>query len=211
MKKDITEEILFNRQVNYIIIEGLWERLNKGQDKREFYKLLRINKNTYSRIRKADTYNCVDLDARWEAKNSVIRKMGLSKEIMTGKEMIELDGITKEEWVEYLNLRYVDKEVSSYRSSTMQNMNRKLNAFYKSLEVDKKDKRDIGKLLYFFTYGRSVEQDLPDMEMVELKNALNHITVEKMKVCDKELREEVFVKLKEIHRQLNIIVSYDKL
>lgn len=211
VREKVAEEVLFNRQVNYLIIEKMWEYLNKGKDKQELYNLIGINKNMYYRIRTADTYNCVNLDRRWDYENSSLRKIGLSKEIMTGLEMIEIDGITKENWEEYINFRYKDKEQSSYRTSAMQLMNRKLKDTFAGLKADKKDKRDIGKLFYFFKYGRAVTFDISDTEMLDLKESLNHVSVENMKVCDKSLRKEIYELLKEKYRQLDIIIKYEGL
>lgn len=212
MGKEIADEVWFNRQVNYLIIEKMWEYLNKGKDKQKLYDLLDINKNTYTRIRTADDYNKVDLEGRWERKNSPLRKLGLSKEIMTGLEMIEIEGITKSDWKEYLDLRYKSKNKADYsRKSNMQTMNRKLKETFAGIEPDKKDKRDIGKLFYFFKYGRAVTLDMPDAEMVDLRDSLNHISIEKMKICDKALRKEVYNLLREKYRQLDIIMKYESL
>lgn len=211
MKEKLSKEILFNRQVNYLIIEKMWEYLNRGKDKQELYKLLGLNKNIYSRIRTADTYNCVNLEKRWESKNSKLRKVGLSKEIMTGQEQVEVEGIVQVEWEEYLRFRYVDIEPSSYRTSVMQLMNKKLKEIFAGLEADKKDKRDIGKLFYFFKYGRAVTLDMPDAEMVDLRDSLNHVSIENMKVCDRTLRKEVYDILEEKLKQLDIIIQYEQL
>ncbi len=217
MGTEITKDILFNRQVNYFIIEKMWKYLNKDKDKQELYDLLDINKNMYTRIRTADTYNTVNLEGRWERKNSPLQKLGLSKEIMTGLEMIEIEGIAKSEWEEYIRYRYVDtadtlddKEVGR-RTSAMQLLNRKLNETFVGLVADKRDKRDIGKLFYFFTYGRAVTLDMPDAEMVDLRNSLKHVNIENMKVCDKDLRKEVYESLREKYRQLDIIIKYEAL
>lgn len=217
MGTEITKDVLFNRQVNYFIIEKIWKYLNKDKDKQELYDLLDINKNMYTRIRTADTYNTVNLEGRWEHKNSPLQKLGLSKEIMTGLEMIEIEGIAKSEWEEYIRYRYVDKadtlddkEVGR-RTSAMQLLNRKLNETFAGLVADKRDKRDIGKLFYFFTYGRAVTLDMPDAEMVDLRNSLKHVNIENMKVCDEDLRKEVYESLREKYRQLDIIIKYEAL
>lgn len=60
-----------------------------------------------------------------------------------------MDGITQEEWEEYIRFRYVDVNPGSYRTSVMQLINKKLKEQFSGLEADKKDKRDVGKLFYF--------------------------------------------------------------
>ena len=100
MREEISQEVLFNRQVNYLIIEKLWEFLNKGADKKKFYDLMGVNKNAYCRIRTADTYNLVDLERRWDEKNSALKKIGLSREIMVGIEQIEIRDISQKDWGE---------------------------------------------------------------------------------------------------------------
>lgn len=208
----ITDEVLFNRQVNYLIIEKFWEYHNKGADKQELYETLGIDKNSYSRIRTADKYNCVDLEKRWEKKDSRLRKVGLSKEIMTGLKRIETDGIPLKEWKDYINYRYSDDKKDDFaRTSTMQSFNRKLRNLFDGLEVDKKTTNDIGKLFYFIIYGRAVELDIPDAEMIDLMDSLEKVTIEKMKVCDKELRQKVYEILNKKCKQLGVIVNYEKL
>ncbi len=204
-------EVLFNRQVNYMIIEKMWKYIHKNENIQNLYELLDIDKNAYSRIRRADTFRGVDLEKRWNKKNSPISATGLSKEIMTGKDMIEIEGITREEWKQYLDFRYDENDKSSFRTSSMQSFNRKLNMVFENLTANKRDKRDIAKLYYFFTYGRAVDLDMPDREMVDLKDSLNHVDVEKMKLCDMELKKEVYALLKEKYEQLRIIIEYSSL
>ena len=211
MGRKIEEQVLFNRQVNYLIIEKFWEYQNKGVDKQEFYKLLGIDKNSYSRIRTADVYNYVDLEKRWEQKNSKLHKIGLSKEIMTGLKLIEIENISIETWIKYINCRYNNKKDDYDRANTMQTINRNLKKLFDGLKADKKTTSDIGKLYYFIHYGRAVELDMPDAEIIDLMDSLKKVTVEKMKVCDKKLRQEVYELLKEKCRELDIIINYDKL
>lgn len=213
MKEKLSADILRNRQVNYIIIEKMWEYFNKGKDKQSLYKLLGITKNMYSRIRTADTYNTPNLDARWEYKNSDLHKLGLPKEIMTGSEQIQIEDITKEEWEKYLEFRYKNTETSYERTSFMQSHNKKLKNAFDKLKADKRDKRDIAMLFYYFKYGRAayLDLDLDDAEMQDLKDSLKHVSIENIKVCDKKLRKEIYDLLKEKYRQFDIILKYEGL
>lgn len=211
MKKEVSAEMLFNRQVNYCIIEKLWELHNKGVDKTELYKLLGISDNVYSRIRKADSYYIVDLERYWDRKDCNLKVLGLSKEVMTGMAMIEIAGIGKSDWEEYFNVRYGEEKNSSYRNSIMLNMNRKLKKAFNGLRVDKNCKSEIGKLLYYCVHGRAVDLDIEDIEIRDLIDCLKNVTTEKMKVCDITLRKEVYDLLLEKAKQLEIIINYDNL
>ena len=211
MGREISEEVLFNRQVNYILIEKLWEYHNKNIDKQKLYEMLDINKNAYSRIRIADDYNLVDLEKQWEKKNSVIRKIGLSKEIMIGLERIETDKVSADDWRTYIDYRYINKDPSPLRTKEMQKFNRKLKTLFDGLVINKRTESDIGKLYYFIVYGRAITLEMPDAEMVDLKDSLKNVTVEKMKMCDKELRKEVFEILKNKYKQMNTIINYENL
>lgn len=201
----------FNSQVNYIIIEKLWKYMHPHEDIQNLYELLDINKNAYSRIRTAKEYQRVNLENRWNRKNSPISSMGLSKEIMTGQAMMEIDGITSEDWEEYIGYRYAEKKEDYERSSSMQNFNKKLNEVFKKLTANRRNHRDINKLYYFFTHGKSVDADIDDIDMLDLKDSLNHVNVEKMKLCDMALKKEVCRLLKEKYEQLSTIVSYQEL
>ena len=210
-EKPSKADILFNRQVNYMIIEKLWKYMHPHEDIQNLYELLDINKNAYSRIRKADEYQGVDLVKRWNRKDSPISSMGLSKEIMTGQVMMEIDGIKWEDWDKYIRYRYAKKKEDYERISYMQNFNKKLNEVFKKLTANRRSHRDINKLYYFFTYGKSVDVDIDDIDMLDLKDSLNHVNVEKMKICDMALKKEVCRLLKEKYEQLSIIVSYQEL
>lgn len=102
------KEILFNRRVNYLIIERLWKY--KKKDIEDLYALLKINKNMYTRIRKASAYSVVNLEKLWNQKESGLKKLGLSKEIMTGEKMIEIEGIKRKHWKEYWENRDMEEK-----------------------------------------------------------------------------------------------------
>lgn len=211
MEQLSSEEILFNRQVNYMTIERVWKIIQKDKGISELYELLGLNQNVYSRIRQADEYNYVDLESRWGYKTSRLQVIGLSKEIMIGLKMIEIPDIEKRDWEEYIDTRYgLGSETN--RNSNMAYYNRKINNAIKKIEADKMDKSDIGKLVYFCTYlTKSDNKAMPDKEMNDLKNSLECVTIEKIKQCNAELREEVLSMMEDIYNKMSIIVKYSKL
>lgn len=205
------KKILFNRQVNYMTIERVWKIKQKDKGISELYELLGLNQNVYSRIRQADEYNYVDLESRWGYKTSRLQVIGLSKEIMIGLKMIEIPDIEKRDWEEYIDTRYgLGSETN--RNSNMAYYNRKINNAIKKIEADKMDKSDIGKLVYFCTYlTKSDNKAMPDKEMNDLKSSLECVTIEKIKQCNAELREEVLSMMEDIYNKISIIVKYSKL
>ena len=214
ISKEITKEILFNRQVNYMIIEKLWEYNNRDKMKDEFYKLIGIDKNTYTRIRTASEYDYVDLEKRWNIKHSPLHKIGLSREIMVGLKLIKTDGISINDWKEYIKYRYENKKSNPERSKAMQSLNKKLKELFQGLndlKINRQTTSDIGKLYYFTVYGRAVTLDVPDAEMIDLRDSLKNVTVEKMQVCDKKLRNEIYEALKERYEQLDVLIKYERL
>lgn len=211
MEQLSSEEILFNRQVNYMTIERVWKIIQKDKGISELYELLGLNQNVYSRIRQADEYNYVDLESRWGYKTSRLQVIGLSKEIMIGLKMIEIPDIEKSDWEDYIGIRY-EEEHNKSRSSDMAYYNRKINSALEKIKADKLDKSDIGKLVYFCTYlEKSDDGVVTDKEMYDLKNCLSVITNEKMKQCKSELRIEVFSMLEDIYNRMDIIIKYDAL
>ena len=211
MGHKISKEVLFNRQVNYILIEKMWEYHYKGIDKQEMYDLLDINKNTYTRIRTADDYSYVDLEKKWEKEKSALKRLGLSKEIMIGLQVIETEDITLEDWKTYLDYRYINTEPSGKRINKMSDFNKRLKKMFDNLRVDKKTTKDIEKLHYFMVHGRAVKLDIPDAEMIDLRDSLKNVTIEKIKVCDKDLRKEIYEALKRKCKQINTIINYEDL
>lgn len=201
------KEIQFNRQVNYLIIEKLWKYKHKNID--DLYTLLGINANIYSRIRKPNEYNTVNLEKYWKEKSG-LKKLGLSEEIMTGKKMMEINDIKREEWAEYLKYRYGEKKEKN-RNSQMVSFDRKIKEAFGKLSVNEPIKGEIDKLYYFVTYDRPFDLGTRDIEMKDLLTSLNRIDIQKVKVCDKKLREEVCELLKERYEQVNAVIQYNNL
>ena len=205
------KEILFNRRVNYLIIEKLWISVKGKGFITDLHTLLKIDKNMYTRIRKANTYNVVNLERLWNQKDSGIKKLGLSKEIMTGEKMIEIEGIERKDWEEYWKYRDMEKTKDPVRINNMQYFNNKLNSALKKLSPNEPNKRDIDRLYYFIIYGRPADSGIQDIEMQDLKTSLNRIDIQKIKVCDNKLREEICMLLKERYEQINTVIQYNKL
>ncbi|MBU5334308.1 hypothetical protein KQI61_19185 [Anaerocolumna aminovalerica] len=157
-EKKIKEEkkdraLLFNRQVNYMIIQKLWKYIGrkypniyKGES---LYERIGIKPNAYSRILKANTYQYVNLKKIWEFQNSKLKLFGLSEKIMTGEERIEIEDITIEDWKNYIEDRYgydfdgepVDKKEKYIRKSDMAYFNKCIEKSFDKLREDKKDSR----------------------------------------------------------------------
>lgn len=216
--KITSNKILFNRQVNYIIIQKLWKYLerkypgfNNGET---LYDRLDITANMYSRILTANTYQRVDLDKKWKVQNSKLKRIGLSEEIMTGREMLIIDDITKDDWVSYIRYRY-DKDIDGndeyIRKSYMAYFNRKIASLFATLVEDKKAEKDISKLYYFLKNNVSVNEYIPDREMNELRNALLQIKIEHIKDCETKIRQEVKELLVKRLHEVTIIMEYIEL
>ena len=47
--------------------------------------------------------------------------------------------------------------------------------------------------------------------MIDLRDSLKNVTVEKMQVCDKKLRNEIYEALKERYEQLDVLIKYESL
>lgn len=205
----MSEDIYFNRRVNYLIIERVWKLKNKNKPIELLYQKIDINRNDYSKIR-TDSEIPVNLNTKWDKYN--LANTGLSMEIMTGEQMIEMEGISKQDWKQYIETRYSEDKNNNDRQKSMAKFRRRLNNIIEKIQVDKNDKSDIGKLIYFCTYGeKSDSGNITDKEMYNLNRSLLNISVDMMKLCNKELRKEVLENLKKVYKKLNIIVQYDEL
>ena len=215
MAKEITDDVrFFNCQVNYMIIEKMWEVFNKGKSKENLYRMLKMTKNQYSGIRKGDKQCINKLEDMWNRDNSALHIFGLSKEIMTGRKIIDTEtkGIaSKKSWEEYLRLRYNANEKDYLRTENMQDFTRTLRKRFSRLKVDTSGSSDIAILHYYFTHNHSIIHDLPDAEMRELYDALKKVNVKNMKYCKPDLRKAVYEELKEKYERLDTIIRYQEL
>lgn len=217
-KKD--RKLLFNRQVNYMIIQKLWRYIDrkypniyKGES---LYERVGIQPNAYSRILTANTYQYVNLGKMWGFQNSKLKLFGLSKEIMTGKERIEIDDITIEDWKNYLEDRYgydfdgkpIEKKEEHIRKSDMAYFNKGIKQSFDKLKEDKKDSRDISKLYYYLKNNATIDEYIPDKEMKDLKAALLQINVNHIEDCESTLRNEVKELLETKLHDTTIILEY---
>ncbi len=212
------EVISFNRQVNYVIIENLWEYLKKDIHKEAIdiglYAKLGLNKNSYSKIRTKEPFN---LKRKWEK----LKELGVEKEYMLGEKMIEIEGISQKDWENYFYYRYeyelevnntekrgLTEEEKKNKFGELKKMKGKLEQSFRKLRPSKKDESAIGKLYYYFYYDKV---DIPDEEMHCLYDSLKDINVDKIKKCDKELRRMIYKEIEEKSKWLRTIIEYDDL
>ncbi len=215
------EKVLFRNQVNYFIIEKLWEYCNKAKgDKRTkeyFYGLIGITENSYSMIRQGTkNIKYIKLKRKWECKNSKLKKLGLSKEFILGEKILKIGEIDIKKWKDYMNCRYkkIADTVSkkSYRKNDMREMLEKLEEVFDELKQNNNG-NELERLYHYFLmdldYG--LDGNILDKEMQSLYDNLKNITIDNIKECDKELRKNIFDEMKEKYDWLNIIMKYEDL
>lgn len=230
--ENVSTDIIVTRQINYIILEKLWTYVNKKASVIELYDILGLKENAYSMIRSGNTIRYVNLEnrAKWKMssdneesdskddsdnrkksgpKKGHLLKLGLSMEVMTGKEMIEVNGITREDWEEYLKQRY-EMEKSPERTKVMREMTKKLHLAFSELEVDKKNRKPIDIAFYYYKRRHVPSDSIEDRELKDLQEVLKKITPEMIQECNSELRKEIFNEVKEKYKWLDIMIKYEK-
>lgn len=207
-----------NLQINYFIISKLWdyENFRKPPDKRDnkevFYELIGLSRNVYSRIICQDALQPVNLNNRWERKkNNKLIRLGLSKEIMTGKEQIVLDGISRDRWQEYFSVRKDKKDKSIHRTDFLTSFDKDLKKAFEKLRIDRRAVKPIDKLYYFIHTGTAIDDQITDFEIKELLHSLELVQILHWKECDPLLRQEAIHKINEQLKKANIIHEYQKL
>ncbi len=211
------EKVLFRNQINYFIIEKLWEYCNKAKGdkhtKEYFYGLIGITENSYSMIRQgAKNVKYVKLKRKWEFKNSKLKKLGLSKEFILGEKILKIGEIDIKEWKDYMNCRYKKTadtaSKKSYRKNDRKEMLGKLEQVFDKLKQNNNG-NELERLYYYFLVD--LDGGVLDKEMKSLYDNLKNITVDNIKECDKELRKNVFNEMKEKYDWLSIIMKYEDL
>lgn len=207
-----------NLQINYFIISKLWdyENLKKIPEKREnkevFYNLIGLSRNVYSRIICQDTLQPVNLNNRWEhIKSNNLTRLGLSKEIMTGKEQIVLEGISRDEWQKYFNIRRDKNDKSSYRTSFLTLFDKELKKEFEKLRIDRRAVKPIDRLYYFIRTGTAIDDQITDFEIKELLHGLDLVQTLHWKDCDPLLRQEAIHKMAEQLKKATTIHEYQQL
>lgn len=215
------------KQINYIILENLWRYVNKSAPITDLYDLLGLTPNAYSYIRKGDTSRYWNLKIRAEksvnnsndesagekikqgTKKGHLLILGLSQNVMTGIEMIEVNGIAREDWVDYLKQRY-ESDKTQERAKAMREMTKKLHLAFSELRVDKKDRKPIDIAYYYFKRGYVPSDSVKDKEMKDLQEVLRKIKPEMISECEPGLRKEIFNELKEKYKWMDIMIKYEK-
>lgn len=202
------DEKAFNCQINYIIIDKLWHYL--GKPPKDLYRQLDITENKYSKIR---TGECplAFMTKLWDRQNNPLQKLGLPKEVMLGDSMIEIKGISRKEWEEYISKRYEGSSNNKDRKNRMRNFDGKLKKAFSDLTDASKPKSNIGKLYYFIKHGAASDDAIDDREMRELQEALKKIRIEHIKNCDDKLCKEIQNKMKDVLYQTDTIIAYKSL
>lgn len=193
-EESIPENVLFNRQVNYLLISKLWKFLNPRTAVSQLYNMLGIKPNYYSRIITADTYNIPNLDTKWKENSpNGLHVLGLPKEYMVGNKMIEIEGIDVGDWEDYISARY-DKENKQQRTWVMDDFNKKLIKAFKKLDyggLNGTSRNPIDMLYYFFKTNTKGGGQSKDIEIVNLKKSLKMVQTAHWKECDRKLLQQV--------------------
>lgn len=201
-----TDEKIRNKQINYIIIEKLWTHVTE-KPKSELYKKLGINKNTYSKIRQGKTHH---YSTREKYARSNLSSLGLPVDIMTGEQIIEIEGLTVQIWDEYLEYRN-KKETSPQKTKILSTMNQRLKEAFQKLTPNKKNKQPLDILYLYFKENKLLNIDISDREMRDLYDSLSKITLEMIINCEGKLQKDVFDEIREKYEWMDTVIKYGKL
>lgn len=213
------KETILNIRINYFIISKLWdfENLKKAPENRktkdDFYKVIGLSRNLYSRIMCQNPGESVNLENRWKAKKKDLQKLGLSKEILIGKEQIELDDISRKEWDDYFKIRYAsDCEVNKYeRAYSLSVFDKRVKDKFETIRLDRRATKPIERLYYYWHTGETIDDKATDFEIKELLNAFQNISRVHWEDCDKNIRKKAIAEMEKHLKTANIIHEYQNL
>lgn len=198
----------------------MWDYENNKKDtvnrkpKSSLYEQLGLTRNTYSRIVSNSSEQPVNLDRIWKQSTCKLGVTGLSREIMTGIERLELHGISKDEWNEYLDLRYpnekpeAESKTAKYRASKLLEYDKKFKKAFSSLQVNRRASTPIDRLYYFIHTGTTFEDSAPDFEIKELQYALQFVKRWHWEECNPTLRKNVINEMAQQLKLAKIIHEY---
>ena len=206
-KKEISDQVRFNRQVNYKKIKSLWKYMHPKSMIEEFYKELNITRNYVSRIVTGNRYNTPDLTRKWQSKTkdgTGLYVLGLDKSYMVGEEMILLDRVKVSEWKDYIKYKYEEPKgaKSKYARQDFHERLWESFRFLKAGGVRETSDRAIDILYYYMVNGHArLEQDTKDIEIKELIQAMEHVKASDWKSCEDSLLRK---SIKELEHQLKM-------
>jgi len=210
------DTILFNCQVNYYIINGIWKYVqrqaggNNQPGVKDLYKKIGLTGRIYSGIL---TEKNINLERKWNS----LKVMNVPKEYMMGEKMIPLKGIEEKEWRTYFE--YKDKkhrgeklpaEEEMERQGKMRNFRAIFNASIRTLTGETEEPAD---LIYFYCKENrpktmKVSIEVKAKKLIEL---LNELTAPDWVKCSDEIRKEVLGHLKKQYEMVKIIEQYNKI
>lgn len=213
----MTEEERFNRQVNYIIINIFWKHTHHGERIETLYRKLNMQRNSYGRVMSGDPYNTPNLERKWQSRTNKdvgLYVLGLSKACMLGKERIEIDGIGRAEWEDYLSYRYGGPNTEE-EEKEKKKFETKLKKSFDRLMVEgvrQTSKRPIDLLLYYMKHDRAnTEEAAKDWEIKELKRILGMLKAAHWKECENGLLKASIRELEHQLRMAKTVAEYREL
>lgn len=95
--RDLPENIIFNRQVNYTIFRLLWKLRTDGKTMEDFYSEIHIDRNRYRSIVRNETRT----PRLGKEAIELCLKSGVPQEIFRGDAKFYIKEISNEEWTKY--------------------------------------------------------------------------------------------------------------
>lgn len=211
--RDLTPEVLVNRQINYTIFKMLWHLKEDKKSMNDFYSLMGINRNRYRSIVTNDTARTPRLQ---EVAERLSKTSGVPTEVYLGKIAFSIYEIDTAEWKSYFQeveniiaaSRKVDKEYSQEECKKFEN---KLMVLLKAIPVT----RDIDVKLYsayiYFVYGETVNSTEVQVKLKRLVNQMRGITFTQLESVETEELAEYENQLKKQAEMIATLCSYRKL
>lgn len=204
-KVEPTQEEKQIMQINFYIIRRLWKYHNNRVN--DLYKLLPLGKSSYTAIiLKTYTSKC--------AHKELPSVTGLGADIFLGKKMIEIIGVTCDDWVEYTKQRYEVLDSAETitdiqkvrRSQFMSDFDIKITQEFNNI-TNYDVQSNLYRLNHFAKYQVKLSDNIEYVKMDKCMEFLNSIEVRDWKLFDLDILEE---HEKILVRQLEVVSTIVK-
>lgn len=213
-KREIPDNELVNRQINYTIIKNLWLLRNNEDGSRmaDFYDYIQIDRNKYRSIITKDKGRTPRLG---EVAKDLEIVSGVPEEIYTGKKAFNVKGFIREQWEKYFE--DMDSSLHAKDKQKQEEAKKNCKVFERQLRRKLQDvplSRTIDTRLYcayvYFVEGKKA--NVSD-ESVRMRRVLNDLKSMSFDNLERLRSAELFEYIKELEKQVEMattIYNYKK-
>lgn len=209
----VTEVMLDNRSVNYLIMKLLWGLRNDKATMVEFYELIGINRNRFRRILNIEE----SIPRLTEDSKRLSKITNVSKDIFFGNNVLKVIGIGTDDIIKYLKIENdirennFDSTVQKRQAMTfVKEFKRKLILKLENIPFTDDVDIELYRLYTYLVRGYKFEGDSSDAILENITNKMCKLTMSRLESAGRGSFDKYLIELEKQYKMAKSLSEYRK-